>query len=634
MAACSRFQHGPRRGGFGTPDLVIGQRIPTLTSAVKNSQSAGMVIPGSPPLKNAGDGAAQPEPQTPDAPTLLHNITSAAATPPASTLGYAEFEAALREALRDIHSPDLLARNPLLRSGIGGLGALAGPSELRALLCETVDTLFGNAHDERLRRVLQLTYSQSPLKQEAIADRLALSFGTYRRYLANARERLALWLWENAQPTSVKLSPSPDTGSSENGGHDKRPVPSRVDVSAAPRLSLVVLPFLNLSPVIPYDPFVDGITETLTTDLSCLAGLFVVSRSAAFAYRDKRVDARAIGRELGVRYILEGSVQAVGNRTRLNAQLVDAESGAHLWAERFDKEQTNPLDLQDEITSRLSRTIHVELIAAESRRVARERPDDLDAIDHTLRGWAALNQHLSLEVAREARRFFEAALRLDPDNVSALVGVASAHMWEVNMYISDDRVGQIRAAEAAATKALNLAPNSAQAHLTYGIVLYAMRGADRALREFEFAIRLDGKLAAAHAYLGLMKVFLGRPGEAHLHVAEAMRLSPRDPLLFLWHFYIGVADIHRGRVVQPLESLRRSVEINPHWGLSQFVLAGALGLAGLLAEAEEVCAVARRLAPKFTIAKFRAEAVSDNSVYLAAREHFCEGLRLAGVPEG
>jgi tetratricopeptide (TPR) repeat protein len=201
------------------------------------------------------------------------------------------------------------------------------------------------------------------------------------------------------------------------------------------------------------------------------------------------------------------------------------------------------------------------------------------------------------------------------------------------MYVSDDRAGQIRAAEVAVAKALHLAPDDAQAHLAYGLVLYAMRAADRALREFEFAIGLDRRLAPAHAHLGLVKVFLGRPSEARAHIAEAMRLSPRDPLLFLWHFYIGVADIHRGRVVQPLESLRKSVEINPNWGLSQFALAGALALAGLLGEAAEVCAVARRLAPNFTIAKYRAEAVSDNTIYLAKRQHFCEGLRLAGVPE-
>jgi tetratricopeptide (TPR) repeat protein len=130
-----------------------------------------------------------------------------------------------------------------------------------------------------------------------------------------------------------------------------------------------------------------------------------------------------------------------------------------------------------------------------------------------------------------------------------------------------------------------------------------------------------------------MKFFLGRAGDTRAHAVEAMRLSPRDPLLFHWYFIIGVADVYLGRVVHGLENLRKSVEINPNWGLSQFVLAGALALAGLLAEAAEVCAVARRLAPNFTIAKFRAEAVSDNPVYLAQREHFYKGLQLAGVPE-
>ncbi len=579
-------------------------------------------------MVSAEDGATRAEPQTPDAPTLPQNIQSAAVISPAPSLDYAEFAAALREALRDLHSPDLLARNPLLRSGIADFG----PSGLKALLCETIDTLFRNARDEKLHRVLELTYSQPAPKQEAVADRLALSFSTYRRHLTTARERLTRWLWENAQAAPIKPPPSIQNASEDEAPQEKQPL-SRPADTPLPRLSLAVLPFLNLSDGNPCDYFVDGITESLTTDLSRLAGLFVVARSAVFAYRGKQIDTRQLGRDLGVRYIFEGSVQAAGNRVRINAQLIDAESGAHLWAERFDKDQANPLDLQDEVTSRLSRNIHVQLIAAESRRVARERPDNLDAVDHTLRGWAAWNQHLSLEAAREARSFFEAALCLDPDNVGALVGVASAHMWDVNMYVSDDRAGQIRAAEAAVTKALNLAPDSAQTHLTCGIVLYAMRAADRALREFEFALRLDNRLAAAHAYLGLMKVFLGRPGETRAHVAEAMRLSPRDPLLFLWHFYIGVADIQRGRVVQPLESLRKSVEINPNWGLSQFVLAGALGLAGLLAEAAEVCAVARRLAPNFTIAKYRAEAVSDNTVYLAKREHFCEGLRLAGAPE-
>src|SRR4029077_16791702 len=176
---------------------------------------------------------------------------------------------------------------------------------------------------------------------------------------------------------------------------------------APPRLSLVVLPFVNIGGSAGDDPFVDGITETLTTDLSRCSGVFAISRNTAFAYKGKPIDTRQIGRELGVRYVLEGSVQTAGERMRFNAQLVDAESGAHLWAERFDKQRGDLLDMQDEVTARLARTIHMELIAAERRRVVREPPDRLDSVDQTLRGWAAWNRHLSLDAAREARRFFE-----------------------------------------------------------------------------------------------------------------------------------------------------------------------------------------------------------------------------------
>jgi TolB-like protein len=600
-----------------------------MTGALAMTTSA--PVPGT----NASDGAAGWEQPTRDAPEPEPAPPPAAPLPAASGLAYPDFAAAVKDALRDVHSPDLLARNPLLRHGIGNLGGSAGPQKLKALLAETVSTLFANPRDEKLRQVLELTYCQPGLKQEAVADRLSLSFGTYRRHLTTARDRLVRWLWESSRDAPIQTElpaaarPTPKIEKSE--GETTTPPEA---VPGSPRLSVVVLPFLNINGSAKDDHFVDGITETLTTDLSRSPGVFAISRSTAFAYKGKPIDARQIGRELGVRYVLEGSVQNAGERIRFNAQLVDAESGAHLWAERFDKQRADLLDMQDEVTTRLARAVHVELIAAESRRVAREHPDRLDSVDHTLHGWAAWNQHLSLEAARKARHFFEAALRLDEHNVGALLGFAKAHVWEVNMYTSDDRAGQNRAAEAAATKALALAPDSADAHLTYGTVLFAMRAPERALREFELAVSLEANLATAHAYLGLMKVFLDRARETRAHVAEAMRLSPRDPLLFLWYFFIGVADIHLGRVVHALESLRKSVEINPNWGLSQFVLAGALGLAGLLTEAAEVCAIAQRLAPNFTIAKFHAEAVSDNLAYLAQREHFCEGLRLAGAPEG
>ena len=594
-----------------------------------------MPIPAPSPETLAENGAGRVA--QPTSPNSTPVAPPAAPTAKVPVITYVEFAAAVKDALRDVHSPDLLARNPLLRDGLCNFDASAGPQELKALLCETVATLFGNARDEKLRRILELTYSQPFLKQEAVADRLALSFGTYRRHLSNARDRMARWLWETsclapipselplpAGPTATGASPVDETATAPATGEP-----------ALPRLSVVVLPFLNIGGSAEDDPFVDGVTETLITDLSRSSGVFVISRSTAFAYKGKPIDVREIGRELGVRYVLEGSVQNAGERMRFNAQLVDADSGGHLWAGRFDKQRADLLDMQDEVTTRLTRTIHIEMIAAESRRVARERPSRLDAADHTLLGWAAWNRNLSLESARRARRFFETALRLDEHNVGALIGFANAHMWEVNMsYASDDRAAQIGAAETTAKQALALAPDSAEGHVTYGTVLYAMRAPERALREFEFTVGLDGNLAAAHAYLGQMKSSLGRAADTRAHVAEAMRLSPRDPLLFHWHFFIGVAEVYLGRVVHGIESLRKSVEINPNWGLSQFVLAGALALAGLLAEADEVRAIAQRLVPNFTIARFRAGAASDNPVYLAQREHFYKGLRLAGVPEG
>jgi TolB-like protein len=547
---------------------------------------------------------------------------------------YADFAAAVKRALSDFHSADLLAQNPLLRDRIGALRAPAGPAELRTLLTDTVETLFGNPRDEKLRRVIELTYFQPAPKQEAVADRLSLSFGTYRRHLTTARDRLSHWLWESRTHAGERSEPPSGARATTNGelAKSETPVLPAGGEPARPRLSVVILPFVN-SGNPDHDHYVDGITESLTTDLSRRPGVFAISRNTAVAYKGKPIDTRQIGRELGVRYVLEGCVQHAGNWIRINAQLIDAESGAHLWAERFDKPRANLLDLQDEITTRLARSVHVELIASESQRATREHPDRLDAVDHTLQGWATWHKNPSLEGARRARRCFEAALRLDERNVDALLGFVNAHMWEVNLYLSEDRDGQIRAAEPAALKALALAPDSADAHVTFGTLLYGMRAPKRALREFEFALGLDRNLAVAHGYVGLMKFFLGRSHETRAHVEEAIRLSPRDPLLLHWHYVIGVADLFLMRVVHALESLRKSVDINPNWALSQFVLAAALALAGLLADAAETCAIARRLAPNFTVAKFRAQAVSDNPVYLTQRERLYEGLRLAGVPE-
>src|SRR5882757_1000475 len=255
-----------------------------------------------------------------------------------------------------------------------------------------------------------------------------------------------------------------------------------------PRLSIVVLPFANLGGDRQQDDFVDAITENLTTDLSRLPDYFVVACKTAFAYKGKAVDARQIGRELGVRYVLEGSVQSSTDRLRVNAQLIDAESGAHLWAERFDKPRMDLFDMQDEITARLARAMDLQLVVAETRRVQREKPKELDSIDLALRGHTVFFQKLSVSGAREARGLFEEALCVDDNNVDALLGLVENHMWEVNSYMSDARAQQIRLAEAAVSKALEMTANSARAHFCRAYVLMALRVPELAFREIELAI--------------------------------------------------------------------------------------------------------------------------------------------------
>ena len=202
-------------------------------------------------------------------------------------------------------------------------------------------------------------------------------------------------------------------------GRERR---DRDTLSSCTRLSIVVLPFANIGGDPEQDYFVDGVTESLTTDLSRISGSFVIARNTAFTFKGKAVDVKQVGRELNVRYVLEGSVQRGGNRLRVNVQLIDAETGNHLWAERFDKPVADLFDMQDEIVSRLANTLNAQLIEAEARRA--ERSPHPDAMDLYFQGWACFNKGTTPEYMAQARGFFERALALDPGNIEALVGTA------------------------------------------------------------------------------------------------------------------------------------------------------------------------------------------------------------------
>ncbi len=400
----------------------------------------------------------------------------------------------------------------------------------------------------------------------------------------------------------------------------------------APRLSLVVLPFANLGEA-ALDRFVAGITETLTTDLSRIPGASVIAVTTALAYKGKAVDVRALGRELGVRYVIEGSIQSGDDRIRVNVQLIDAETGNHLWAERFDKRRGDLFDMQDEIIARLTRALTFEMIVAESRRAERERPDNMDAIDLSMCASAIYYGPYSIEGTRKARGFFEAALRLDERNVFALINLANTHVTEVLNLVSQNAAEHLPIAEIAITKALSLDPANARAHETRGLLLQARRAPEAALREFELAISLDPAFPPPYARAGLMKIYLGRAEEAQALVAEAIRLSPRDPRLDQFYSFLGLADLLLGKLAPSLDRVRRSVEINPNFAPSFLHVAAAAALLGYETEAAQACARIRELLPNFSFARYQAAPPSDNPVYLAQRERLIEGLRKAGLPE-
>jgi TolB-like protein len=415
-------------------------------------------------------------------------------------------------------------------------------------------------------------------------------------------------------------------GSAAHGG-DTKPVRA-----SAPRLSIVVLPFANLSGNPDQDYFVDGVTETLITDLSRISGSFVIGRHTAFAYKGETRDLKKIGSELNVRYVLEGSVQRSGKRFRVNVQLVDAETANHIWAERFDKPVADLFDMQDEIVSRLANTLNAQLIEVEARRA--EHSLDPDAIDLNFQGLACLNKGRTPEHLTQARGFFERALALDPGNVEALVGVGAVDVSRSLNYFTDDRAAHLAAAEASLTKALSMAPQHAQAHMYLGAVQIATNRTAQGIAECEQALALDRNLADAHGRIGLGKVYLGRAEETEAHIHEALRLSPRDIFAYRWMFFVGIAKLWRGADAEAVAWLRRGIEANRNHPLTRFYLAAALVWLAAMDEARAAVQAGLALDPGFTIRRYRAGASSDNPTYLAARERVCEGMLLAGVPDG
>ena len=240
-----------------------------------------------------------------------------------------------------------------------------------------------------------------------------------------------------------------------------KPAPGEAQKSAPPRLSIVVLPFANIGGDQAHEHFVDGVAESLTTDLSRIRGALVIARNTAFTFKGKPVDVKAIGRDLNVRYALEGSVQRGGNRMRVNVQLIDAETGNHLWAERFDKPLADLFDMQDEIVARLAGALNAQFIAAEARRAELAATNSMDLY---FQGLAWFNKGWTPDNMGQARTFFDRALLADPGNVDALVGSARVDGVDGSVFVVSDAMTMFAAAEAKLAKALASVPDHAHAH--------------------------------------------------------------------------------------------------------------------------------------------------------------------------
>jgi adenylate cyclase len=403
-----------------------------------------------------------------------------------------------------------------------------------------------------------------------------------------------------------------------------------------PRLSLVVLPFANLNNDPEQDYFADGITTDLTTDLGRIPGAFVIGRGTAFTYKQKKIDPKVLGTELGIRWAVEGAVRRAGDQIRINVSLIDLATGGEFWSDRFDGDRLKLADLQNEIVARLSRSLSVKLIEAESRRSHSERQKNPDAVDLAMRGWA---KHYETPRTRDstlqAIELFNGALRLDPDNPDAMVGkswnlgIKVINQWSAS---ADD---DLRIAAELIDKALAKIPSSATAHTVKGQILNIGRP-EAALLELDAALEIDPNFTPAYLTKGNAFNLSGRAREALLPLQIALRLSPKDPAAYQMHFLLCHAHLHLKENAEAIDQCRRSLNLNPVYWLPYVDLVVAYDALERHDEARQALADLYRLWPDFTVQRYQklVYSFSSNPQFRSELDGILlAGLRRAGAKE-
>jgi len=399
----------------------------------------------------------------------------------------------------------------------------------------------------------------------------------------------------------------------------------KTEVSSADRPSIAVLPFANMSGDPEQEYFADGISEDIITGLSKLRWFFVIARNSSFAYKGKTIDVKRVARELGVRYVLEGSVRKGGNRVRITAQLIDAATGNHLWADRYDGDLTDVFALQDEITKKVVAAIEPRLLEAEGIRSQSRSPEDIGAWDMVI--------HANSLFWRLTKTEGEAAIATLKRAVERYPDYAPAHSMLAFMLLVSDYVGwtftepQVKQAATLATRAAELDDSDPWAHFALGFVAFTRRGTDNAVEQFQRALDLNPNFAAAHGYLGLALALGGRTDQAIAHSEQAIRMSPHDTQNAIFNVSLAAAHYLAGRYAEAIDFSRKAVQQRPGFTAGYRIHIASLAQAGQIDEAREALARLKELHPDLSIAWIE-KYVPYTPGPMAK---FLEGLRKAGL---
>jgi TolB-like protein/Tfp pilus assembly protein PilF len=394
--------------------------------------------------------------------------------------------------------------------------------------------------------------------------------------------------------------------------------------------SIAVLPFENLSGDRDQDYFADGIVEEIITALSRMRWMFVIARNSSFTYKGRAVDVKQIGREAGVRYILEGSVRKSGNKVRITGQLVDTSTGAHLWADRFEGGLENIFDLQDQVTTSVIGAIYPKLEEAEIERAKRKPTENLDAYDYYLRGLAGIHQWTK-QSCEEALSNFGRAIQLDPNFAAAYGMAARVYVLRKSGGWIADREAEFAEAARLARQAAQLGKDDAVALATAGIALsYIVGDHDEGKVLTDRALALNPNLAWAWLFSGWVRVWLGEPDVAIERVSRALRLSPTDPHSYSMYSALAHAHFFAGRNTEALSWAEMAVREKPNLVLLNCIAAASNALAGRLADAKRAMGRVRQLDPSLRVSNLQILFLVRRPEDLA---RLAEGLRLAGLPE-